>query len=924
MATKTRRRIGSIDQGEPDRTPRRSAPALVWTRLRPPVRSGGAVPRRRLQAAADAAKRCRLTLVRAPAGYGKSSLLGQWFEASAAAGATVGWLSQGGAPDDLSTFFLYVVGALRQRRPDFGDALGVLLRAETQASAQAVAAAFIDEFRHIADEVVLFVDDFHLVEDPEVAAAIAAIVARPPPNFHLVLASRHALPFSTARLRSQGELLEIEADALRFDAGEGAEFLQAAGHDLSAADVDLLVSRTEGWPAGLQLAAISLAQRQDVDRVSAVLTGGHQHLSQYLADDVVDRLPARTIDFLLRTSLLSRFCPALCEAVTGEPGARAELDRLERQGLFIASLDGERQWYRYHHLFAAYLQRRLSDQLPGDVPLLHRRASDWFAAQGLVDEAFTHALAAGDTARAGEILDAEADHLFYSGRLTSFLRWAESLPEDELRRRPRALLHMAWSMILAWRFDDAARLIAVVEDMLAAGRAPPEPPNVTPLAHVVRHRKMMLHHFMDDVPAMERSLRALIEDFPETDHYLHGNLDTVMIYVGRETYRLQDIERHDVRARRDYEHTGSRFVFVWHEVILGPTYLQRGDTEPAERSLAAALRLAGEVSGERSPLAAMPALLYADLLYEIDELDRAAALVDAHGAEAEKLGFVDHLVAYYVTRARLAAQRDGAAGALSVLRAGRQAAVRFGFRRLARFVELEEVRLWAAAGDFAALKRFLAGIEQAELARACHPGSATTSADEALAFAWCRASVALGRPGDAIPVLRRWAGFAAARGALRTEVRALVALALARAQAGRDGEALRTLREAVQKAAPSRFIRSIVDEGQGVAAMLAQLFADDGATGGVAAFGRTLLARFDRMPAAMARDPAELCSAEPLSRREIDIVRLVGQGLSNKEIGARLGLTEGSVKWWLQEIYVKLGVRRRLLAVAAARDRGFI
>lgn len=909
---------------------------LVWTRLRPPMRASGSVRRRRLSGAADQLRHRLLTVIRAPAGYGKSSLLGQWFDGLKAVGAAVGWLSQGSTRDDLTSFLLYAIGALRESRPDFGQRVTALLGAQTRPTVAAVAAAFINSFKGVEEHVLLFIDDFHLVDDAEVIACLEAIIAKPPLNFHLVVSSRHALALSTSRLRSKGQLLEIEADQLRFDNREAAEFLHAAGHDnLSPSEVELLVTRTEGWPAGLQLASISLAQSHDFGSVSSALTGSHRHLSQYLADDVVNNLPQDTIDFLLRTSLLPRFSPALCDAVTGRQTARAELDRLERQGLFIASLDNERQWYRYHHLFAAFLQRRLSDQFPDEVSRLHRKASDWFAAQGLTEEAFAHAIEARDTERAGEILDDAADRLFYTGRLTTLMRWSERLPDAELRRRPRARLHIAWSMILEWRFEDAARIIHDVEVTLSLADKPPGRKPSTQLEYVVQHRKMMLYHFMDEVPEMERILLALLEDFPDSDHYLHGNLDTCMIYAGRERYRLGEVDKRDIHARRDYAKAGSDFVSVWHESIMGPTYYLRGDTRLAARSLSAAMVTAEGIGGEICSLVAMPALLLADLLYETDEPEKAAALIEKFGAEAEKQGFVDHLIAYYVTHARLAARRNGPEEAGRILRAGRLSAVRHGFARLERFVELEEVRLWAASGDLAALRRFVVARNGEEMERALRPGTHTTTADEATALAWCRATAALGRQADAVKALRRWAVFASGRGALRTEVRVMIALAVALVQDGREGEALRVLREAVQKAARPRFIRSFVDEGKVVEAMLRKLVDRGDATAdAIAAFALELLERFpaeqggeaerDAAPPAGPQDGGDLYLPVPLSQRETEIMRLVAKGLSNKEIGTRLGLTEGSVKWYLHEVFAKLGVTRRMLAVVAARKLGII
>jgi LuxR family maltose regulon positive regulatory protein len=918
---------------------------LVRTRLSPPVRAAGTVYRHRLDRYGEEFRSRMLTVVKAPAGYGKSSLLGQWFDQFRQNDAAAGWLSLDPSPDDLMGFIQHLIGALQVARPEFGRRLDLLFGSAARPSVAGVTATLMNALGGLGENVFLFIDDFHLAIDADVVAAVKAMLERPAANMHVIISSRHSLPFSLSRHRAKGAVVEIDCGQLRFDNQEAAEFLRAAGHgDLSLTEIDTLVSRTEGWPAGIQLAAILLAQDPDRNALFSLLAGRHRHLSEYLTDDVIDRLPAATVEFLSKTSILSRLCPDLCNAVTGLTDARAQLDELERQSLFLSSLDAERTWYRYHHLFASVLHRRLSEQQPSQAPLLHRRASDWFSRNGLVDEAFGHAIEAGDMDRAAAILDEACDRLLYNGRLSTVLRWAERLPPASLRPYPRVRLQAAFSLILAWRFSAAARIIAEVEADLAAsdGRVKGDGGSETQphhdggldIRHIVLHRKLMLYHLMDDTPNTERLINDAINDFPDIDPYLRGNLETCLIYARREKYRLNNVERMDVHARDYYEKAGSLFVTVWHEAVLGPTYYLSGDVQMAQRSLETAMRTAERIDGEISPLVAMPALLLADIHYERNECARAAELIRTYGSEAEKQGFVDHLVAYYVTRARLALSQHDEDAASAAIREGHLSAARHGFARLENFVLHEEMRRAIADADLDAVRRLKEGLAQGDLDRALTPGPHTTTRDEPLAIAWSRANCTLGEFAEATRVLRRWIAFTCSRGALKSEVRLLIVLAMTLAHDRREGEALRCLREAVKKAARPRFIRSFIDEGQIVEALLVKLFAGaDAVLGPTTAFGLELIRIFaaddggtDEEPISPnAASPAsDMTLPESLNARETEVVKLVSLGLSNREIGGRLGLTEGSVKWYLQGIFTKLNVRRRSVAVLKARKFGLV
>lgn len=919
MQTANKKRLHDKSATEVAGNRKKNLPLLAQTRLFPPSLAGGSMRRQRLSDIPDIIRRKALTVVKAPAGYGKSTLLTQWYADLHGKGVVAGWVSLDLAADDLVSFFLYIIAAIRISRPEFGGQIHDLLSQVKRPSASEASTAFVNGVMQENAEVILFLDDAHLATDPEVVSALGHIVARPPANLHLVAATRHSLPFPLSALRSRGLLAEISSDLLRFDHAEATDFLRAAGHEnLTAPEIETLVDKTEGWAASIQLASIALNQRPDFGTLLPLLSGTHRHISEYLADDVLDNLPSSTIDFLLHTSILQRFCAELCDAVTGSDNAGEQLHRLESQSLFLSSLDNERRWFRYHHLFSRFLHRRLTDRDPAQAAILHRRASDWFAQRGMNEDAFNHAIEAMDMVRAAEILDQNCSTLMYSGGTSTLYRWYRQIPETILQNYQRPRLDFAFSLILEWQFDEARTIINNIDKSYIEDAA---------IKHILTHRKMMLYHFMDDTLQTDAVISEIGEQFPDNDPYLRGNIDTCRIYTNRQMFRLAGADKLDLRARQHYQRSGSIFVLVWHDTVMGPTYFQRGDTDQAVASLQAAVKTAEDISGRSSVLTAMPALLLAEIHYECNAIDKADALVRKYGVEAEKQGFVDHLVAFHVTRLRLALLRGEALEAARYLRLGQSLAERYDFLRLRHFLNHEEIRLAVATNDLARIKSFRAGLAAGDVERLSRPGNRSTTADEGLALAWCRAGSALGDQAEAITVARRWALLLGNRGAVRSEVRMLAFLSVVLARDGREGEALRTLRDALRKAEGPNLVRSFLDEGAPMQALLHRMFeGTPEAAGG--AFGRRLL---DLFPAAasqdlpaLAEDPDAPLLPEQFNTRESEVMTLVAAGLSNREIGNRLGLTEGVVKWYLQRAFEKLGVRRRSLAVLKARKFGII
>ena len=437
---------------------------LLATKLHVPGSRSGMVPRPRLAEALDDGLSRGLVLVCAPAGYGKTVLLADWVRRGR---RPVGWLSLDGGDNDPARFWRHAVAALDRACPGIGQQVGALLGPPAPPSFDPLVTALVNELadQRGADEVLLVLDDYHVIGSPPVHDSLGFLIEHRPPVLRLVLASRSDPPLALARLRAGGQLAELRAAELRFTAGEAAAMLRdAAGADVPDAAVAALAERTEGWAAGLQLAGLSLRGRQDVAGFVAAFTGTHRYVLDYLAEEVLEHQGERVHEFLLETSVLERLSGDLCDAVTGRAGSQALLEQVEAANLFLVPLDEVRGWWRYHHLFTSLLQARLQQEQPGRVGQLHRNAAAWCEEHGLADDAIRHAVAAGDMSWAARLIEQHFDENFFlRGEAATIDRWLSALPDELVRSRSRLLLAQALMAGTRGHVDEVEPLLDAAE-----------------------------------------------------------------------------------------------------------------------------------------------------------------------------------------------------------------------------------------------------------------------------------------------------------------------------------------------------------------------------------------------------------------------------------------------------------------------------
>jgi len=905
---------------------------IVRTKLGPPIDSNSLIERPRLLKRLEEAERSRLTVVLAPAGYGKSSLLSQWYRMLRSSGRACGWLTVDSSDGDTAGLLMYVAAALFDAGVSFETRLDHILRTDVFASSEHLTNVIIEALERSGRTVYLFIDDTHLLA-PESINTLARLIDMAPPTVCFITASRSLPDLHLARARARGQLCEVQAEDLKFTVEEMRNFIERSDSSmLDEHDVIALQRRTEGWIAGIKLATLALRRGTAHKEVLASFSGSNRSVSDFFAEEVFASQPQGVREFLLKTSILDRFCPALCEAVTGQSDARRMLYAIEEKGLFLLQLDQERNWHRYHHLFASFLQRRQAEYDPQAHQELHLRASQWFWETGAPVDAIQHALAAGSPQRAADLLERRCHELTYVGKVRLVSKFAAQIPEYVLHRYPGVLLTLAWRLTRALRFEEATDLIRIaslrLQEIEASGETPPS--ELRRLRYLLLHREMVLTAAHDDMVEVERRCQHLLDEYPEEQHpYLKGTIYGHLLAARRDQYKLADLDRLSATAQGILKRSVYCFAAVGLQAGIGPCLFAAGKTAAAREALEQGRDEGVRYSGAGSSATAVCSLPLAEVAYENNELDLARKLIDEAMSSAREFGFVDQLLSAFLIQARLSYAHRDLDSALRTLDEGMTIAVERNLQRLRFALVSERVRLLIENGRHdEALQHALAhGIDTAQ--RAPLPGDNFTTTEEHRAVTWVRLAQTSDRLFEATAAARQWRAFCNARGAIRSLIRWNILLARIHFTSGNKLAAQRALREALTHGATSRTLRSFIDDGATVRAMLESIEPTEVRANHPAdTFAAELLNAFNGPASRATAAPAELNNEEGLygrfNQREREILALVGSGLRNREIAERLGMTEGTIKWYLQQVYDKIGTRRRAHAVERARQFGLI
>jgi len=900
---------------------------VLETKLHVPRRRRGLVARPRLSERLSRGAESVLTLVSAPAGFGKTTLLAEWLAAAPSDGRSVAWLSLDQRDNDPELFWTYVVAALTTAAQGAGASALSLLQ-PPQPPSEAGLATLLNDLDAISNDVVLVLDDYHVIDARGVQDGMTFLLEHLPPQIHLVVGSRADPALPLARLRARGELAEIRAADLRFTPGEAAAYLnEAMGLALTTADVAALERRTEGWIAALQLAALSLQGREDTTAFIAGFAGDDRYIVDYLAEEVLQRQPEHVQHFLLQTSILDRLCGPLCDAVTGQDGGKAKLAALERGNLFLVPLDDRRRWYRYHQLFADVLQAHLRDEQPEDVSDLHRRASAWYQQNGEPAAAIRHALAAGDFERAADLVELAIPAMRKSRQEAAVRGWLELLPDEVIRVRPVLSVGFAGTLLIRGELEGVEARLRDAERWLD-GAAGIRQGSQAPSAEMVvvddeefRRLPAMIELYRaaqalarGDLPGTVRHARQTLDLAPADDHLRRAGASGML---GLAFWSSGDLEAgHSAYAEcmaglRQAGHIADTFGCA---IALADIRRVQGRLGEAMRTYEQALQRAPEQSGAVLRGTADMYVGMSEIHRERDDLRAATQQLLRSQELGEHTGLPQNRYRWRVAMARIREAEGDLGGALDLLNEAERLYVGDFFpnvrpvpalRARVRVAqgELSEALGWArehglsAADDLSYLREFehitLARVLLARYAaeRAMRPIHEATRLLEGL----LRAAKQGQRMGSVIEIL--------------------VLQALAR-QAQEDiPAALASLQRALTLAEPEGYVRIFVDEGAPMASLLRAVAKQGTAPGYV----RRLLAAVNKTEDSM---PASQGLIEPLSARELDVLRLLGSDLDGPDIARELVVSLNTERTHTKNIYAKLGVNNRRAAVRRARELG--
>jgi LuxR family transcriptional regulator, maltose regulon positive regulatory protein len=889
--------------------------SLVSTKLRPSQARPASVARPRLIAKLEREAGRKLTLISAPAGFGKTTLLVEWSKGREEIGdQCVAWVSLDEGDNDPVRFLSYLVAALRRTLGEgFGEGVLAAFRSPGPPRMETVLGALVNELDDLPGEIAVVLDDYHIIDSESVHQIVSFLLEHLPEGVHLIISSRVDPPLPLARLRTRNQMTEFDAADLSFTSKEAATFLSSLMKlNLSAEDVVALEERTEGWIAGLQLAALSMRDRKDVSGFIRSFSGSHRDILDYLAEEVLERQSGQVRGFLLETSIAEHLTGALCDALTGRDDGQAMLERLERENLFVVALDDERRWYRYHHLFADFLRGRLMRERPKSTGELHLRASGWHEDNGHLPEAVGHALSTPDHDLAARLIEKGVEGAVERGEGTTALRWLEALPTEAKRLRPRLFVEHAVALVISGRPDDAEPLLKEAERAAEAdgenGRF------LLGFASAVRSWRARLR---GDAPEAVKLARRALSLLPEGEaphrNYAAVRLGDALRAVG-DLAAADEAYAEAAEISRAGRHPYVRLAgMVMHARVRA----EQGRLREADAAFQHALRLLTEGGFELSPAAGIVHIGMADLRYERDDLDGAERVLERGVELAERTGDVSTLVWAYVTLSRIKRTRGEEGGALERARQAERIA-RDSDADLQIAIALAwRTRLLLDRGDLTEAVAF----KQERAANADEAADAARVVDRLTS---ARLLHAQGRQREALPLLEELGKTAEAAGRTGNLIEILALQALALWAGSKKERAMSTLAETLALAEPEGYVRTFVDEGQPMAEILSGVLEaqhkghPDSPPRVPAHYIRKLLAALERDYSSATLPVTDL--PEPLTERELEVLRLIASGKSNRRIATELFVSVGTVKTHINNIYRKLDAHSRTQALARARE----
>src|SRR6266540_1670780 len=844
---------------------------LLATKIGIPTIRPDLLPRSHLIGRLEEATSRDVVLVSTPAGFGKTTLLASWAKRTE---RPLTWLSLDPDDNDPERFWRYIVAAVERVHKGIGEQALSLLNASAHPTLKAIVTALLNELAARPDELVLVLDDYHLIESPAVHDSLAFLLEHLSPGMHLVISSRSDPPFPLARFRARGQLAELRAADLRFTFEEAAAFLRRVwGLNLPEESIAALEARTEGWVTGLQLAALSLRGASDPARLIQHFTGSNRYILDYLTEEVLAQQPDEVRSFLLQTAVLEHLSGPLCDLLTGRSDGQEMLAHLERANLFLVPLDEQRHWYRYHRLFADLLRARLQEADPKRVPELHRKAAAWYKQYGLVSDALRHALAAGEAVWAARLLEQHVEEVLRRGEGETLRGWLAALPQEVVRARPRLALAQAIAAFNAGRLEVAEPLLEQAEQALATAPSEPYEPSIG---------KAM--SMLANVPASIALLRAAVAA-------LRGDAERTTELVRQAQAQLAEDER------------GPRISVRWN---LAQADWMRGRLADAERAFAAIVADGRQAGEPHLTLTASSVL---------GRIQHALWHAREGIALGRQLTTTQTLASGLVRLAWIRQAMGSRAEAREAMEEAYQVMPSREIVALHNLVPAERARLLLAQGE---MKQAAHWVEERGLAEEDAPRYARELEELVLARYLLRQHMA----DRALALLERLGAAAKAQARIGSLIEIHLLQALGFQAVGKADQAMNVVAQALLQAESEGYIRTFVDEGRSLAALLHRALS----RGVTADYTTRILAAFPSVDQGIQPSSAPVAASftEPLSARELEVLRLLSSGASNQEIAAELSIALTTARKHVSNIIGKLGVTNRTQAVSRGRDFGLL
>ncbi|MDP6715622.1 MAG: LuxR C-terminal-related transcriptional regulator [SAR202 cluster bacterium] len=915
---------------------------LLNTKLFIPRSRPDLIPRARLTNMLQTGAWRALTLVSAPAGFGKTTLVADWVRES---GWKAAWVSLDEGDNEVSRFLSYLTLALREIRDDIGQTALDALQSSQSPPVEAVMAGLLNEVATITDDFVVVLDDYHAIVAQPVHDALSYLLDHIPPQMHLVITTRADPPLPLSRLRVRGQMTEARASDLRFTGDETSEYLNdLMGFELSPEQIEVLETRTEGWIAGLQLAALSMQDRDDKKEFVEAFAGSHRFIIDYLVDEVLSRQSDEVQRFLRWTSVLERFNAPLCNAVTEMPDRQAILQHIEQSNLFLIPLDDDRRWFRYQHLFAEFLLQRLEESQPDLIPELHMRASQWFADEGWADEAIDHAIAGDSFEHAASLIERVAPTLVQNEEFHTLISWVTKLPDSALPSHPVLCLQYAWSLHFSGQVDAVEPLLEMAEanQHLAPNASVPALADVTRaavasgqgnLARGIDLTQGVIQRLSGDADSAETHISS-------DDLGARGIAKLILADCYRESGDITAADQTYPRAVDDNRKAGSLFPALASIGHWGDVRVIRGQLRQAMTIYSEGLDLIkarSELDEGRGRGLLTAAQIYGRMsavMYEWNDLTEAEDYATRTIELYELSGHTIHGIRGYRTLAVLKHAIGDIEGALRQLRNLDELAVKAGDTvrddRLRAETTAMNIRLLLAQ-NHPEPDRLLSDVARWVEARGLSFDDEFEYTHEIDYMILARLLIAQEQPERAILTLEHAVHAAESADRAGDVISYLTLLASAQFSQGDFDTALATITRALTLAEPEGYVRTFVDCGKPMQELL-QIAIDRDIK---VEYATRLLVAFssDKSETPQTEEPHAIqppsppshgSQTEPLNEREAEILRFMAAGLTNREIASELFISVNTVRWHAHNLFGKLGANRRAEAVAHARELGLL